>query len=538
MVKKLDFILLFIVLAFALALTFFAPLTDTFVYSSHDRFALVTDLVSNTPQVILKVSGIYALGNKVDIAILALLSLAFATTFFFSIRSRSKEFSVGIVQLFGIALVLFSIYFTFGINFSLMAGLLVFSLLSVPNIDRGLFRLGICLVALGLFGPSAVFPIFFAICLDWEDEAHSRTVNFYLKPFIIVISTLTICFIWPSDSFPTYPQNAQLIPGYGSPYGTDSFVGFGSNRPFLNLESIHLSYFSLSIVLAAYTLMLFIGQKISKTSSTLTLLIFLSVALGSYCINSFYLSPITTIARAIPNLTFTPYLLVSLGIAVILLARELIVSKRFIELAVLCGLILSLHPLPEKYLGSLANLKIFSDQEERMLSSPSLFVAKKAIIGKLPTYAPVLYAQVTPTNIELRSSHSMGDLHRINKSPEGWSSSQGKQLGNEWIEITFSDSVEADGLDLSLSKRFTDFPRGVRVLGGKNCNEKILFEDRRWLGSIGWSQEQLPFYTHQSQIVLPFSERTQLNCIRIEQTGKESHFDWSVEKIELLTAPR
>src|SRR5690606_19832330 len=127
--------------------------------------------------------------------------------------------------------------------------------------------------------------------------------------------------------------------------------------------------------------------------------------------------------------------------------------------------------------------------------------------------------------------------HHLSKSDltKRWGTGLGKQLGNEWLAIRLETPWFVDSVLLLAPNFSSDFPRGVRLSGLPSCTSSqelferervVLFEREPWRGSIYLTDDGLPYLTHESTVHITLEEATPLQCLLIEQIGRNENFDW------------
>ena len=116
-----------------------------------------------------------------------------------------------------------------------------------------------------------------------------------------------------------------------------------------------------------------------------------------------------------------------------------------------------------------------------------------------------------------------------------WTSSSLGQHGSEWIQISCPQNASAIGIELSAGRWSTDFPRGLRISTGPTCNGPLAvrYQNDSWQGVVHFTPAGYPHYRDQGHVKVFFPEAQPVGCIRAEQIGFDTLFDWSVAEISV-----
>jgi len=133
---------------------------------------------------------------------------------------------------------------------------------------------------------------------------------------------------------------------------------------------------------------------------------------------------------------------------------------------------------------------------------------------------------------------SSGDSKEVAKLIDGdleteWSTERAEQRGNEWIEIKTKEAMVFDSIRLDTTQSPVDFPRGLSISIGKNCENEI-FRAPTWEGEVLLSEDGFPYYGSQSEMVIRFGSSVTSNCLRIEQIAKDVPLHWSLTEVILF----
>jgi hypothetical protein len=117
-----------------------------------------------------------------------------------------------------------------------------------------------------------------------------------------------------------------------------------------------------------------------------------------------------------------------------------------------------------------------------------------------------------------------------------WSSRSGYQTGKEQLTIRFPKPIEALGLELDPGMYFTDYPRGLLILGG-DCSApesaQTIANHTPWQGALNLTPKGFPYYSPRNQVKVIFPRKETVECIFVKQTGT-ANFDWSINRVRVI----
>ncbi len=359
-------------------------------------------------------------------------------------------------------------------------------------------------------------------------------------------------FLLPEVVLPHYPLGASVVaddglPGIITPY-THAAAPFQiRDTAYMRHTSERLFYLltALFIVLLALLRERRLLLPIALLLSLIGLDIFLPEA-------SRIIAPLDTIHRVIPGLHF--YTLLPITLAVALFATSLSLARAADRDVIT--------------LSSSLLIFIFIGGQKVTIAAPKHFtryaeLVSEGIPEKLlvsPSFAvfrdyPYIPNQEVVRKTKFVSSRAIYDsfsedtmppekrFHRLeDRNPHTrWTPRKGGQNGDEALLIHFKAPLVLHALRLDTGDFHSDFPRGLRILSMSKCDVthsglpssgeplKELLEIPHWKGSLRYTENGLPYYGPQSDVTLYF-EPAQVQCLRIEQTGK-AIYDWSIAEI-------
>lgn len=382
-----------------------------------------------------------------------------------------------------------------------------------------------------------------------KKSRHDSAIQFDL----ICIATLCLImpFLHPPLEFPQYPQGAHVVPRTGTILGKDPWVGASHalsvvdssfQHPFMGL------FLVIAMAVSFYSIIR--SQNLTHEQSVIRPLSWVTFGYAaSLFIDSSWvypelriLSPLRSIGRIFPELISVSMMPVCLALLCLGLTLIAFSSKdNSIREAVLGCFVVSLvgsaaYTLPS-YQISFGNL-LFPNKthiDSEVLISPSLYPVKNfSTYHRLITsWRPIQSENPTPY-----ASHNQEELQKLFfHQTERWSSGQGKQTGKEWIAFEFETPKIISGVDLSVAKYQSDFPRGLRIYSAVTCRAKLFAVQEEiiaypiWSGGLIDQGDGPPYLSHESMVIVPFNHGVSTKCLVIEQIGTSTNFDWSVEKV-------
>jgi hypothetical protein len=388
--------------------------------------------------------------------------------------------------------------------------------------------------------------------------------------FLCVILSLPAIFALyfaPVPFTPDYPPDARVLLDQPATGMVPPLFGNQFAFPVINRWFLRETFGSLGLSLLALSLLVALGKSRSRIagllfcSALLGLAVFADAALPE---NLSQIAPLAVLPRMIDGLYFFPLapLALALGIFLIFTACATcdLPLRGAVALVVFClspsyqtfttwphavstvspsaaGALNQYQEMSATALLSASELKTIG----RILLSPSYKIVNKYGLGLLnqkdqqaeTSFKPLsavalqaLTASAQPQTLALL--HDGRDRTR-------WSPGIGQQSGQEWIQLEFKDPVVINALDFGPGVFSSDYPRGVRIKGGLSCvaDLPVLFEDPFWEGSVHFTPQGFPYLLGPNEVIAYFTYPAVLKCLRIEQMGRESGYDWSVGEISL-----
>jgi hypothetical protein len=122
-----------------------------------------------------------------------------------------------------------------------------------------------------------------------------------------------------------------------------------------------------------------------------------------------------------------------------------------------------------------------------------------------------------------------------------WSPGGGAQQPGQSLTLRFDTPVHFAGISMETGEFITDYPRGIRVTIPAEClNADSVggsWEFPTWRGPLRFSSDRYPYFGHLGDVAIAFGVEVTSQCVVIEQTGRDPHYDWSVTEIALLVLP-
>jgi hypothetical protein len=118
-----------------------------------------------------------------------------------------------------------------------------------------------------------------------------------------------------------------------------------------------------------------------------------------------------------------------------------------------------------------------------------------------------------------------------------WSTRTGSQKGNELLTVKFAQPIMLRGVELDPGVYFTDYPRGLRILGG-DCKQaqppELIYNAPIWQGAVNLTSRGVPYFTPRNNVRVIFPKQTPpIECLFVKQTGKAQN-DWSISRVRII----
>lgn len=359
---------------------------------------------------------------------------------------------------------------------------------------------------------------------------------------------------------PDYPPTARVLTEVDPFSGIDTLVGAAPHIQVRDADRLRvLADGIIFFIVPALLLLSFFLPSILRQYRYYYLILTAGIILNTSYVSSTValLSPIYAIERIFPQLVLEPLLLLACVVFSMLSFFILLQSKYHVlahMLSVIFVLVIFYNGktplLIDKQSDYSAKVVAYqTDQRDyhRIFNSPShhlLPEVKKVGFNRL--IKPRIFSSIAPQLVGVAASRAETKLKELllNNRPNPairWTSGKGKQLGGEWIELTFSNSIPFDGLALSTGNFYTDFPRGLSIKGDSSCSntvelsqQKPIFIAPKFRGVIEFTSDSYPYLDFPVAVVVIFKETKSLCRIRIEQIGKSLDYDWSLTSIKRL----
>lgn len=112
-----------------------------------------------------------------------------------------------------------------------------------------------------------------------------------------------------------------------------------------------------------------------------------------------------------------------------------------------------------------------------------------------------------------------------------WTVGGGGQRGGEWIEIKFPGFVKLKAIRLEQGNFTTDYPRGLLI---SDCEGRTVLEAQFVTGERQITPDGQAYFVDTGHSDFIFESVAEAKCLKLEQIGFSSRFDWSVVGIKVL----
>jgi hypothetical protein len=402
-----------------------------------------------------------------------------------------------------------------------------------------------------------------------------KTSGWIYKSAIVLSSSVGLIWfsLYPAASFPDYPPTARVVAEDEVPGNSRPVLGPDSPIQFQNLEIQREAFYWPAVLFAAIALFLFLERRQCRTR---TIILILALCLLADCFFPDYIAhilPLETFSRLVPNLFYFSTISISAALLIFLLLIELLKSRKlyFINFMFL-GVLLLANAGKNFTFTESKNVKLLERIYSLNFDSKFFYNANLFNIINSPSAAVLLdyggseiESVYQMTKLKFRSVTSLlpsaitshKDIpslkqHLFNREEEiRWTSGGGIQRGTESIKIRFETPAWFQAIELAtgpsgMTGYFTDFPRGLKILAAPSCDSvdisdyKLLAEYPQWKGSIKFTSDNFPFFSHESLVKIYLPQPQKIQCLAIYQTGKTDKSDWSVTEIKGLysSSPR
>jgi hypothetical protein len=518
-----------------LFLSFYIPAGDSF-------FGTIRPTATNSLTIVtgLETNAYYALRlplffqNLYPLNCIAVLSALLGMLFFVC-----KNFSLdqkGFVAIF------FLIFSTF-----IFDGISLFSLLTAISILINLFALSLQQRNILLLISALILPVFFpvtiiiALIIDKLLRNEQRKDPFGNSLFLFIIFCFFIALAL--THFPPQlhlPPFSRFVPSTGTGLGIDPLFGPSPERPSLNEVWIagRVTYFVFFAIFLSW-ITSFQTSQLKKSFGFLifTFLLFMESDLISPSIRS--ASPLAGLSRLIPFAKmYSINQMICIGLIIYTALIISISNSRIAALSFALPVFLYLTAPIDTFFHTLVSDKRL--QISPLLNSPSLYIIKSKLpLPPLNDTDRIILTKNEIKNLWSSTNQSMLPTILDRKKQTRWSTVPRTQHGDEWISFDLIEPLRAQGIVIPLPNFIGDFPRGVQVFNGSSkdgaCTKDVLlYREPWWRGAVERVNNSLFSLKQENNVELYFSEPASLSCVTIEQIGVDSHYEWSIESIELI----
>ena len=379
---------------------------------------------------------------------------------------------------------------------------------------------------------------------------------------LVLLPPIFLSAMLSSPELPLYPALSHVVPGYGTQWGIDPLIGPGLALPIIDRDYTRHAFILTSLFLlvcsgAGYLASYRVKERYPRLLVIIAGVISLTVIFDSSLVppSLNLVSPLATLTRIVPNLMQIPLGGVACALSLLFLVLGASSLSRPLRRGILGGLFLasSLTAMSRSYPLFLTeptqrafveylNLPDVS-KVSSIFNSPSHYLLRRYGLGLLTAQRAEKFNQPDELIASWSASHNEGELAKAfdGRANTRWSTKLGRQSGEEWVLLHLSHQVMMDGMDISLPKHPTDFPRGLSLSTSTECTGitpdstswQIVFSEPDWQGSISATPSGHPFFRAQSDVSISLPRPVRAGCLLVRQTGRSSTFEWSIAEIGL-----
>jgi hypothetical protein len=372
----------------------------------------------------------------------------------------------------------------------------------------------------------------------------------------LVIPSLVIYLLSPTLPWPDFPGHARLLSDDGLPGVIRPLLGPTVPIPIFNrllaLESYRsfLLYAGFLLVIISY----FKQLKKNSVSTATFLLLILSTGILYWDLATpaawSELSPLKSLGRIVPGWFEAPLFITLLGTLIsALLYVTFITSAKFnfknryasalLTLTASCLLFYTHSELPKNSIEPLSsNSWALTKQNPvlRSMSCDNLKVVQNKLNSTFVPASEYISEIKFSRAVEGRNARRIIDRNRRTR----WSSKSLGQNGSEWIQLNLNRQIQLNAIEIDPGLYQSDFPRGLEIIDCSPATKSsVLFKQQDWQGQIEFTASGVPFYSYQSHVRAWLGcepKAVNVTCLKINQIGADSVYDWSVAEIRLGVA--
>lgn len=383
---------------------------------------------------------------------------------------------------------------------------------------------------------------FIFIPLAWITAGFEEKENVLAKRTLIFLAIISCLTLWislhstPYLPTPHYPPLSQVVEDDGIPGQIRPLIGQDSLIPFIDRKALSTAYSLTAWLLLVICSSSFVirRSRISALASVISFAVLLDLTLPQEYAQ---IAPLQSLSRIVPGTFVIALPPLAVALSIFLITTQ---GTFFPFLALLT--IFTRFEVP-----SLPTTT--SDEEQKWIHSPSLSLVRNMGVETtrryrsartLPrSYIPLETTVAASSNVQKDTIAALSDSNLSTR----WSPETGHQDEAQWISFRFPEPLLIDGLQLPPGDFITDFPRALRVKCTSQCetasesgnsDSDTIFTSNPWLGILRFSPDGYPYYGSQGKVRAIFSKTRTCQCLRIEQTGFESRFNWSIAELRIL----
>ena len=369
----------------------------------------------------------------------------------------------------------------------------------------------------------------------------------------LALPSLAVYLLSPVLSWPDFPGHARLLSDDGLPGIIRPLLGPAVPIPifdrYLAWESYRSFLLYAGILLVIITTSKLVYKKSVSTVILLSLLFVTSILYWDLATSAIWseLSPLKSLARIVPGWFEAPLFIILLGTLInclfyvaVLISTKINLKIRYSSALLLLTasyLLLSAQSnLPNNRIEPLtSNSWALSKQNPviRNMSCDNLNVVKNKLESSFVPAAEYIEEIKFSRTVDQRNTRRIIDRNRRTR----WSSKSQGQKGNEWVQLTFNQTVKLHAIEIDPGFYQSDFPRGLEIIDCSNeASDSVLFRQQDWQGQVEFTPAGIPFYSYQSHVRAWLGcqpTAVSVNCLRINQIGIDPVYDWSVAEIRL-----
>lgn len=398
-----------------------------------------------------------------------------------------------------------------------------------------------------------------------------RRLGFVLGALAALLPLALVTRFIETGALPDYPPTARVLPIDGTLGFTRALVGPERDLPIIDRAAIADGYSALAVALLLFTAWGWLLTRRDRPTRpaisgvlVVTTILIASALWDTLAPVFAEISPLRSLGRLVPALSFAPLAPIAVAITVPLLIVTFTFAQRLTPLAALTLFILggsylktplgwswisppglvhgvsAARAVEARHVLTEATSSGGNDVAKNLISpSAGILLREGFTVGARAVPPDVRFTPVAPLIERIVVSHGAEQVSALTDRDKKtrWSAGRGVQIGDEWMRIHFKAPTQIAGLELDPGPFVTDFPSGLEIVAPPDCSTNegpAILSIPRWLGPIRSTPKGYLYYGEERAVQVRFPSAQTVPCLVIRQTGSGRSVDWSVAELSVL----